>query len=143
MRIIGDRSNLFRGVNRSHFRGLGNRHDLGLNMVLVPHSMKMASDSFNRNFPIRRGNSQQFATGKFLGSSTLVHINVSSFGAKNRIEGLRYDLQPQNIGARSTKNKVDIDPFSKMLLEFLDGSLCVVIVSIRLDMSGISQGNGP
>src|ERR1700739_1625148 len=95
-------------VQGSHFGGLGNRNDLGLDVMLVADAVVGMADQVDGEFAVAGVQRDQFATCELLGSAALVAINVGRGGADHRVVGLGERLQAQAVRAGSVEDNEDL-----------------------------------
>ena len=129
-------------IHRSNFRRLGNGNDSRLYMMRVIDAVVRLTDGFNRKLAVGHCDRKELASGKFLGRSAFVGVNVRGFTADDRVIGAGQRFQAQAIGRCAVKDKEHLDVRTEVPFEFLHCRSGVRIVSIADCVAAIGFRHG-
>jgi len=143
--LMGQRSDGFQFVgciNSTQFRTFRKINGPRLGMMLVGKAMQIGCDQLRSQFSVGSGDRTDLTTGHLHRRATFIHINVRSFGTKDRVVRTSHQLQGNDIAACSIENKQWLTIGYKRFFNFPDSFFCPQIVAIAQGMIPVSPCQG-
>ena len=100
--------------------------------------MQIGCDQLRSQFSVGSGDRTDLTTSHLHRRATFIHINVRSFGTKDRVVRTSHQLQGNDIAACSIENKQWLTIGYKRFFNFPDSFFCPQIVAIAQGMIPVS-----
>src|ERR1700677_998447 len=142
--LVGEarqRLNFFWTIYRSHLRGLRNRNDTGLRVMLIADAVIGVADGIARNLPRLVRQRNQLAPDMFFRRATFVRIDMSVVAAKYGLEGSGQSLQTKDIRSSPIGSEKNCNVLAEMRFELIPRRTGIRIVPIGTPMALIRSCN--
>ena len=127
---IGEGTDFVKRIECAEFGGLRDADGTGLGVVLKTEAMELGFDQLRGEFAIGGGHSEEAAANDALRCTTLVDVDVCSFGTDHGMMRAAHGVDVENVGTCAVEDEIDTCLRTESVLEKLFGAAAIFVVAI-------------